>query len=188
MCFQVIRFLRVKRPEERALLQVLTLPNPLAGAFDGEMRHGKLSTRVSDHLASFGALGGNCGGPPNVPVDITCNQHLDMLGENPASLLGKPSSDIPDADIKIKAWKEQGDNFFKAHVERGAAIVAEGSGVELLMVRRIFARYENATPPRHFSQARSLHVLSDHRWRVSSPSLGQWDKNPHNSLSRGLCW
>jgi hypothetical protein len=161
MCLQVVRFLRVKRLEERELLQVLTLPNPLVGALDGDMRQGKLSTRVSDHLASFGAIGGNCGGPPNVPVDITCNQHLDMLGENPASLLGKASSDIPDADIKIKAWKEQGDNFYKAHVERGAAMVAEGSGVELLMVRRIFARYEKCfSPPDIFQKKRRIDCTS----------------------------
>lgn len=66
---------------------------------DGELREAPGLGKVSDYLASFGALGATCGDKANVPIDITCNNHLDMIGKHPASLLGNPKLDMPDADL-----------------------------------------------------------------------------------------
>jgi hypothetical protein len=52
----------------------------VAGVFEGELFQVPGFPTVSPTLAEREALGANCGDPPNVPPDITCNRLCDVFG------------------------------------------------------------------------------------------------------------
>ena len=58
------------------------------------------------------------------------------------SIIGTPAVDIPEPEVNIPELKAQGDNFYRAHVSRGAAIMAEGSGDRLLMARALMRHFD----------------------------------------------
>lgn len=141
---------RVHLPSLQTSSAINTVPrNPLSlrgggGVFEGQLRKSAAVGEVSRTLASKGLIGATCGDPANVPTDITCNQHQDSL--LPSSVFQFPSSatpgDVQDADLNVAEWHQQARNFVRAHVERGAAMVAEGSGASLVKGRAILARFD----------------------------------------------
>ncbi|KAJ1486299.1 hypothetical protein T484DRAFT_1790048, partial [Baffinella frigidus] len=105
--------LRVGNPDLHLLVSRARRCGGWALRGGGGVMEGQLSTApglgtVSVLLKARGALGGNCGDPPNVPPDITSNSHLDM--QAPASLwklIGTPEGDVENADIEVKDPPDQ---------------------------------------------------------------------------------
>jgi hypothetical protein len=82
------------------------------GALDGSLFYAPGLPSVSETLSMRGALGGTCGDPdpPNIPCDITSNNHLDMIASPKAwSILGS-AVEIPEPEVNIPEFKAQGDN------------------------------------------------------------------------------
>ena len=114
------------------------------GVFEGQLSEAHGLGRVSETLLRRGRIGASCGDPPNVPPDITSNHHLDSLA--PQSLfqgIGTADVEAPARDSLLTPdWEEQGRNFVKAHVARGAAMIADMAGASLHLARALHAKFD----------------------------------------------
>jgi hypothetical protein len=128
----------------KSQMKFMVLRGGGGAVFDGGLVDAPGLPSVSETLSLRGALGGTCGDPANIPCDITSNNHLDMLMSPKAfSILGTPAVDVPEPELNIPELKAQGDNFYRAHVSRGAAILSEGSGDRLLMARALMRHFDS---------------------------------------------
>ena len=114
------------------------------GVFEGQLSEAHGLGRVSETLLRRGQIGASCGDPPNVPPDITSNHHLDSLA--PQRLfqgIGTADVEAPEHDSLLTPdWEEQGRNFVKAHVARGAAMIADMAGASLHLARALHAKFD----------------------------------------------
>ena len=112
------------------------------GVFEGQLSEAHGLGRVSETLMMRERLGANCGDVANVPPDITSHHHLDSLA--PQSLfesLGTEAALTPSGELTTE-WEEQGRNFVKAHVSRGAAMMADMAGASLHLTRALHAKFD----------------------------------------------
>ena len=112
------------------------------GVFDGQLSEAHGLGRVSETLLMRERMGANCGDPPNVPPDITSHHHLDSLSpQHLFESIGTEAALTPSGELTPE-WEEQGRNFLKAHVARGAAMVADMRGASLHLARALHARFD----------------------------------------------
>jgi hypothetical protein len=114
------------------------------GVFDGQFSEAHGLGRVSESLLLRERLGASCGDPPNVPPDITSNHHLDSLApQRLFQSIGTADALGTDRDALLTPdWEEQGRNFVKAHVARGAAMIADMGGASLHLARALHAKFD----------------------------------------------
>jgi hypothetical protein len=123
------------------------VPGPLrlrggGGVFEGELSEAHGLGRVSETLRMRERIGANCGDPANVPPDVTSYHHLDSLA--PQQLFESVGTDgalTPSGEL-MPEWEEQGRNFLKAHVARGAAMIAENAGASLHLTRALHGKFD----------------------------------------------
>lgn len=112
------------------------------GVFDGQLSEAHGLGRVSESLRMRERMGGNCRDPPNVPPDITSHHHVDSL--SPQYLyesIGTEEALTASGEL-TNEWEEQGRNFLKAHVARGAAMIADMGGASLHLTRALHKKFD----------------------------------------------
>jgi len=112
------------------------------GVFEGQLSEAHGLGRVSETMLMRERIGANCGDPPNVPPDITSHHHLDTLSpQHLFESIGTDAALTPSGELTPE-WEEQGRNFLKAHVARGAAMMAEMGGASLHLSRALHAKFD----------------------------------------------
>jgi len=127
------------------------------GVFEGQLSEAHGLGKVSNTMLMRERIGDSCGDPANVAPDITSNHHLDTL--SPQHLFESIGTDaaLTESGELTPEWEEQGRNFVKAHVARGAAMIADMGGASLHLVRAMHKKFD--TDGDGFMQRQDMEAL-----------------------------